>query len=1574
MPPVKDNNEAGFWESQPLANMHDQMLAEAGSSWDDWRHFDPSVLGEERLRHYKDEIKKLILQEFGDARLFVLKDPRICRFVPLYEEVLAELRVEPVFFHKFRNPLAVTASLEKRDGMTQGFASLVWLRHVLDAEIATRGKKRVFLAYEDFLGDWKVAITAATQTLRLDWPRDVAEAASDIESHLSQGLQHHVSSPAELEANGEIAVWVRESHAILLQLARDEPKSQALKRLSRIRAEFDAAVPIFGRAMFPEIAAREAKQRASAELLKERDETICQLTEREAAQTAELESGLSAERQKLAEVEVSLARVAVEKQSLANELATELVQSGLARKRDAKALAELAAENLALQEKLSSLGDDLARARRGALESEQEIVELKKEMASSTERLAGMVVDREARIDDLQGKLVERNGRFATLQSQVDAFSEERDQLGQQLAAALSERDLARGEEMRLQAVMQAVYTSTSWRISSPVRAVKYGGRAVFGLPAAVRRLLSRSAYSAWHRLSFPLAAKQRLKNAVFKSLPFLFAHTGAYKAWKSFNAPASLEALVVAIPSSGGAGDVLETPVAAARPFVPKLEAGPLKQKPVRMIAFYLPQFHPIPENDEWWGEGFTEWTNVKPAQPQFAGHHQPHVPIELGYYDLRDAAVQRQQIDLAKLYGIEGFCFYFYWFAGKRLLETPVESWLNDKSLDLPFCLCWANENWSRRWDGLDAEILIAQDHSPADDLAFIREVARYMRDPRYIRIDGKPLLMVYRPSLLPSANKTAERWRDWCRENGIGEIYLAYTQSFEKADPGAYGFDAAVEFPPNNSAPPNVTSSVTPLNGEFGTTVYDWRVFPERSENYPPREYTLFRSICPGWDNTARRKNRGTAFIHNAPDLYRRWLENAVHDTLDNVADPDERLVFVNAWNEWAEGAHLEPDVANGYAYLQATRDALENVTREMKPRIVIVSHDAHPHGAQYLALNMASGYGELGFDVDVVLLGEGPLLPRFAAVASVHRVNLAAEPESVVLQRLELLRKAGATAAIANTTVSGLLVPLLKKAGFQTVSLIHELPGVLNSYKLEEHARAIAANADRVLFAAEVVRTGFEDFIGRSLEQAVIRPQGVLRKNPFKGRAEEARRTVCETHGFSPDIRIVLSVAFVDHRKGPDIFIEMAEKVIQTHPDTAFIWIGHFDAGMEETVNSLLSQKNLTDRVKFVGFVADPMAYYAAASVYALTSREDPFPNVVLESAEVGVPAVAFEGATGAAEFIVEHGGRLASRLDVDDFADKVRELLDAPSVGSRRPVGSLRQYLMDILHHAAGFQRVSVVVPNYNYAHHLTQRLQSIGEQTYPIYELVVLDDASTDESVVVVERFLRERDDLDSELIVNKKNSGSVFRQWKKGVARCRGDLVWIAEADDFAESGFLEELAPSFADPSMALAYSQSRQIDGDGRVLAGDYLDYTSDISKNWLSDYTKDGKTEISEAMAVKNTIPNVSAVVFRRKAIKKAIADLGEELFETRIAGDWLIYLKILLRGKIRFSAKPLNSHRRHAQSVTKSGMAAKHLAEVKRAQEVARSLAPVSAETLGKAEAWLAHVRRYLGIGRESDAA
>lgn len=345
----------------------------------------------------------------------------------------------------------------------------------------------------------------------------------------------------------------------------------------------------------------------------------------------------------------------------------------------------------------------------------------------------------------------------------------------------------------------------------------------------------------------------------------------------------------------------------------------------PATLVAFYLPQFHTIPENDEWWGKGFTEWRNVARALPQFEGHHQPKLPGDLGFYDLRNVEVMHEQARLAREYGISAFCFYFYWFGGKTLLETPLRNWLNDKSIDLEFCLCWANEKWTRTWDGRGDEILIDQQHSPEDDIAFIEYVAEYMRDPRYLRVDGKPMLLVYRPGLFPDMAATALRWRRWCRDNGVGDIHLAYVQSFERPDPAEIGFDAAVEFPPNLS-PVNPVTGHNLINPDFAGSVLDWTGLAEESRQRVLPSYILYRGITPGWDNEARRPARGRVYQGASPLGFGDWLSRLVRD--EPARDAPDSPIFVNAWNEWAEGAVLEPDAHHGHAYLEAVRQALKS----------------------------------------------------------------------------------------------------------------------------------------------------------------------------------------------------------------------------------------------------------------------------------------------------------------------------------------------------------------------------------------------------------------------------------------------------------------------------------------------------------------------------------------------------------------------------------------------------------------------------------------------------------------------
>lgn len=260
-------NEAGHWEPERLVTLHDQMLEEAGSRWDDWRSFDPTAFGLDRLYHYKSEIIRTISEEYGDAPLFVLKDPRLCRFAPLYEEVLGEMDIEPRYILTHRNPVSVLDSLSRRDDMAGSYASLVWLRHVLDAEETTRGKTRNFLSYEGYLDDWRSAAEKISTDLGLEWPRNVEEVEHQIDAHLSSGLQHHAATLEDLDSDARVGPAVRDTYRALLALADGEGAYAALETLSRVKAEFESGQPIFADAMFEEMTVRQNREQRDREHL-----------------------------------------------------------------------------------------------------------------------------------------------------------------------------------------------------------------------------------------------------------------------------------------------------------------------------------------------------------------------------------------------------------------------------------------------------------------------------------------------------------------------------------------------------------------------------------------------------------------------------------------------------------------------------------------------------------------------------------------------------------------------------------------------------------------------------------------------------------------------------------------------------------------------------------------------------------------------------------------------------------------------------------------------------------------------------------------------------------------------------------------------------------------------------------------------------------------------------------------------------------------------------------------------------------------------------------------------------------
>lgn len=356
------------------------------------------------------------------------------------------------------------------------------------------------------------------------------------------------------------------------------------------------------------------------------------------------------------------------------------------------------------------------------------------------------------------------------------------------------------------------------------------------------------------------------------------------------------------------------------------------------KVIAYYLPQFHPFEQNNKWWGKGFTEWHNVAKAKSLLENHKQPRLPSELGYYDLRLKETIKDQAILAKNIGVDSFCLYYYWFNGTVLMDTPLETIYQNKDIDTEYCLCWANENWTRAWDGMDKEILIEQTYSENDDIKFIKKLSKYFKDKRYTKVNGKPLLIIYRPSLFPDMKATIQSWKKWCKENKIGDIHVAMVQ-FDETDPNKYGFDAAVEFPPHCVASENVAQHMW-FNSKFSGSVHDYNGMVSKSLNKVDNGYTCYKAVTMEWDNTARRNERASFFVNTTPGRLGRWLNG-----IDNIYDrkdvkDDDRLVFINAWNEWAEGTYLEPDVKHGYAYANAV--SRFNSKKTSNPEIAVLAH--------------------------------------------------------------------------------------------------------------------------------------------------------------------------------------------------------------------------------------------------------------------------------------------------------------------------------------------------------------------------------------------------------------------------------------------------------------------------------------------------------------------------------------------------------------------------------------------------------------------------------------------------------
>ena len=731
-----------------------------------------------------------------------------------------------------------------------------------------------------------------------------------------------------------------------------------------------------------------------------------------------------------------------------------------------------------------------------------------------------------------------------------------------------------------------------------------------------------------------------------------------------------------------------------------------------IKPIAFYLPQFHVIAENEQWWGKGFTEWKNVRRGEPQFQGHYQPHVPLDLGYYDLSNPTVLEKQADLAQSHGIYGFCFYYYWFKGKVLLDRPIGQMLERGKPDIPFCICWANENWTRRWDGKDEEILIAQQHSPEDDLAFLRNVERILFHDNYIKIDGRPLLIVYNQSSLPDARATALRWRNDLRKRGLGEIFLAAVHTFhDRTPPEHYGFDASIQFPPHAGGVSD-TRLVKRLDRSFSGYIYDY----EKTKRSFIGEYyelsqsrRLYPGVMPSWDNTARLKNKSHVWINSSPESYYDWMWQ-ISQSISRTRSPEDRFIFINAWNEWAEGCHLEPDQRFGYGWLNATKLAIQadiadvadsgselttldapqisnysaedgsscsedlynrlcsHVLKRFEQRttldILFVSHDAHRNGAQNLLLTLASWLKQKGLaNPRFLLAGPGALTEEFLAIGPVLNWEMRGPSNPDSLRLLRSFCGKDLSAVYINSAAAGHLIEVTRHLNVPHLAHVHELEKSIERWAGPQKMAALRKYADFFIAASSPVADNLRTRHGISDKR--IRVVDSFIRSTGSGELSESEKSACKAAlGFNSEAKIVLGCGTTDSRKGPDLFVQVAQAFNQSsHYPVQFVWVGgHAGEDIVKKVESLPNKRPAQTNLTFTGAVSNPLPFMLAADVFLLTSREDPFPLVCLESADCGVPIICFAEAGGMPEFVGSTCGAVVPYLDVDAMTNQLSSFI------------------------------------------------------------------------------------------------------------------------------------------------------------------------------------------------------------------------------------------------------------------------------------------------------------------------
>lgn len=1502
--PATADNEKGHWEHAEIVELHNRLLLAFGRSWQATQPLPPQWWQRPEVEPFRRDLRDVVRRDLDSAALWGVKDPRLCRLMPLWWPILEDCGRAPGFVLILRDPYEVAASLERRDGLAWNKSLLLYADHLLCAEQYTRGHRRAVVTYEELLANGPAALARVARELDLSWPRDPADAHSELGKLLDPHLRHHAkgqdkSADGIDEALAGVAVATFEALGALQRA----PEEDVASRFQELRADLERMRQRLGGWLDRSIAG--ARYQHELEDLVRKQQTELQKQQIELQkQRAELQKTSDV----VQELEAELAHREAELTAIRSSLSWRVTAP---LRRAYSALLTLRHTG------------DLRLVRRSTLFDAEWYTRQYQDVATSG-------------VDPARHYLEQgwREGR-----DPGPGFS--------------TRRYLEIYPDVRQAGVNPLVHY---------LRHGRREGRLTGADPSGSASETRRSRLAELARFLSLTAREPRMLPARIRLAYSLLRHQGPRALAQALDQALRATRFQARLPSSGRSPrpaaddryyENYQHALATARAktgkdYVPDdaLDVSD-RDLPVTLVAFYLPQFHPIPENDRWWGPGFTEWTNVSKAVPQFLGHYQPHFPGELGFYDLRLPEVQRRQAALAKKYGIRAFCFYYYWFDGKVVLDRPLKQFVADPEIDLSFCLCWANENWTRRWDGLEQEILLAQKHSLEGDSRMIDDVVSLLAHPRYLRIGERPVLLVYRAHHLSDPAAVSERWRETCARHGLPPPFLLAVESFGFAgDPRRIGFDGLVEFPPLS-----VLASLAParaelqfLNPQFRGRVFDYAELVDRMLARQRPDYPFFRTAMPGWDNTPRRRDEPTIFVNSTPALYHRLLSGLIRDTCEH-APPGERLVFINAWNEWAEGNHLEPDRRFGYAFLRATRQAVVDPDAEFPEpssaspkaswRILFVSHDAQRAGAQLVLLTLVRWLKQhTRLDLALLCLQGGPLLPAFQSLLPTAVLPSDAT-EAEVRQTVSSLLPAGPDLVYGNTVVAARIYPALAPLNAPIVTHVHELGSSIREYAADAVDQAVAHSSAFIAVSSAVARHLREVYgvpPARCFLAHAFVPSETLRTPELSD-----RRALRDQLGLDREAFVVVGCGLgMPFRKGADLFIEVGAAVLeQTTASVKFYWVGGFDPAARDPEHGSwaahlrkLRNRRLREHIRFLGFRDRPQDYFAAADLFLLTSREDPFPLVMMEAAAAGLPIVCFDDSGGGPEFggssagsVVPHGDTAAmAREVVALLSDNSRRLALGRGARQRAAEFTADRVCPRILSVAREVAKqppkVTVIVPNFNHARYLPERLRTVFQQTFRDIEVILMDDASTDGSAAILRQWA---DYGDTRLIINDENSGSPFKQWVKALPMARGDVIWIAESDDLADLEFLETLLPAFEDPDVRLAYCPSRVIDTEGRVV-GDYreMDYLKKLSpRKWLQSYCVSAEQEVNEALGVKNSVLNISSALFRRLAWDD---EFLHTLGRMRVGGDWFLILNVIRGGKIAYDPRVLNYHRRHSESV------------------------------------------------------